>query len=88
MSESKIILRNDGNGELEIDIKGNKLDLMRLLAELSNALKHNSNLTEENIKFAIELGLKNEEELKKETKKAIEQLPNKLKQLAELLEKL
>ena len=63
--EFKILLETDKDGEgYHIEVHGSKISLMTALAELSTNLILESTLTEEDLKFAIERGIKtaNEEE--------------------------
>ena len=55
----KILVETDENGEERtVEIKGNRPSIMLGLAELTTELVQNSNLTEEDIRFAIETGIK------------------------------
>lgn len=54
----KIHIESEGEG-CKVEIEGNKPSLMTALAELSGALVENSNLTEKDILFAINTGIKN-----------------------------
>lgn len=55
-------------------IKGTKMDLMSYLATIIQALKQESNLSESDIRFVVNLGLKDKQELRKETEKYLDKL--------------
>lgn len=61
----KILVESDKEGMgRTVSVKGNKKSIMIGLAELATSLVQDSNLTEEDIRYAIETGIKtaNEEE--------------------------
>lgn len=59
----KILVETDEDGEgRTVEIKGNKPSIMLGLAELTTELVQESNLTEEDIRFAIETGIETAKE--------------------------
>lgn len=81
MDKSKILIESNGSGKMHIEVEGNKVQLMKLLAELARKLINNTNLSKEDVLFATELGLKDDEELEKESERAIRELPKKIEKL-------
>ena len=80
----KILIESQNEG-VKIAIAGTKYELMYALAHLSSTLLKESNLSEKDIKKAIEIGLTSKEELEKE----VEQMKNDLeKKLQELFRKI
>lgn len=75
--EFKILVQSKEKGSI-IEIKGTKVMLMYALAELASTLLKDSNLTKEEIKYSIELGLKSEKEIEEDTKRKIEELLKKI----------
>lgn len=65
----------------KIEVYGTKIDLMNALANLSKTLFENSDLSKDEIKYAIELGMSSEKELKDEDKKLQKELEEKLKNM-------
>ena len=77
--EFKILLQSKEKGSI-IEIKGTKVMLMYALAELASTLLKDSNLTKEEIKYSIELGLKSEKEIEEDLKQKKEELEIKMKE--------
>lgn len=76
----KILIESkEDNNKMEV--YGTKIDLMNALANLSNTLFEKSNLSKDEIKYAIELGMSSEEELKDEDKKLQKELEEKLSKI-------
>lgn len=76
----KILIESkEDNNKMEV--YGTKIDLMNALANLSNTLLEKSNLSKDEIKYAIELGMSSEEELKDEDKKLQKELEEKLSKI-------
>lgn len=76
----KIELENLEEGT-KIKIKGNKLEIMTLLSGLADSLMSKSNLSEEDIRFAIDLGINGAKENKAENDKddgLEEEIPDEL----------
>ena len=85
MNKNFKILIEPQNKGVKIAIAGTKHELMYALAHLSSSLLEESNLSERDIKRAIEIGLTPKEELEKE----VEQMKNDLeKKLQELFRKI
>lgn len=77
--EFKILVQSKEKGSI-IEIKGTKVMLMYALAELASTLLKDSNLTKEEIKYSIELGLKSEKEIEEDLKQKKEELEVKMKE--------
>ena len=65
----------------QIKVEGTKHDLMNGLALLAESLKNESNLSEKDIRFAIDLGLKGREELQNELMKQLDQFKKHIEEL-------
>ena len=70
----------------EIRISGTKIDLMALLAQLINKLLENTNLTEEDIKLSVNLGLMSEEK-RTEKEKQLDEARKKAKEMPDFIKK-
>ena len=77
--EFKILVQSKEKGSI-IEIKGTKVMLMYALAELASTLLKDSNLSKEEIKYAIDLGLKPEKEIEEDLKQKKEELEVKMKE--------
>lgn len=75
------ILIESKEDNIKMEVYGTKIDLMNALANLSNTLLEKSNLSKDEIKYAIELGMSSEEELKDEDKKLQKELEEKLSKI-------
>ena len=71
--------------KVKMEIKGNTFSIMNLLARLSEELVKGTNLTKEDILFAVNLGLEDKEEIKKTNDKITDELDKLTDQLAEIL---
>lgn len=78
--EFKILLQSEEDGTI-VKIKGTKTGLMYALSELAFTLLKDSNLSKEDIKYAIDLGLKSEKEIEEDLKQKKEELEIKIKEL-------
>jgi hypothetical protein len=76
----KILIESQNEG-VKIAIAGTKHELMYALAHLSSTLLKESNLSEKDIKKAIEIGLTPKEELEKEMVQMKMELEKKLQEL-------
>lgn len=76
----KILIESQNEG-VKIAIAGTKHELMCALAHLSSTLLKESNLSEKDIKKAIEIGLTPKEELEKEIVQMKMELEKKLQEL-------
>lgn len=76
----KILIESQNEG-VKIVIAGTKHELMYALAHLSSTLLKESNLSEKDIKKAIEIGLTPKEELEKEMVQMKMELEKKLQEL-------
>ena len=85
MGKAKILITCDSNENMHLEVEGNKLDLMKLLAELARKINCRTNLDKKDILFAIELGLKNDTELEKEAERARKELSEKIEKLVKKL---
>lgn len=65
----------------KVEISGTKIALMNGLANLSKTLLEKSNLSKEEIKYAIELGMSSREDLENEEKQLKEELEEKLNKM-------
>lgn len=76
----KILIESQNEGA-KIAIAGTKHELMYALAHLSSTLLKESNLSERDIKRAVEIGLTPKEEIEKEVEQMKEDLGKKLQEL-------
>ncbi len=76
----KILIESQNEG-VKIELAGTKHELMYALAHLSSTLLKESNLSEKDIKKAIEIGLTPKEELEKEMVQMKMELEKKLQEL-------
>ena len=76
----KILSESKGE-DIRVEVHGTKMGLMNGLAHLSKILLKQSNLSKDEIKYAIELGMSSEEELKDENKKLQKKLEEKLNKM-------
>ena len=76
---SKILITCDDEGRMHLEVEGTKVELMKLIAELSRKLKSNTTLTEEDILFATRLGFKSDEDLKIENEKVMKEIHGKIR---------
>lgn len=76
----KILIESQNEG-VKIAITGTKHELMYVLAHLSSSLLEESNLSEKDIKRAVEIGLTPKEKLEKEVEQMEKDLEKKLQEL-------
>lgn len=76
----KILIESEKD-EVKIELKGTKPNLMKALAYLSRSMLKGTNLSKEEIRRAVELGLMSEEELEEEKSRKIEELKTKVEKL-------
>ena len=76
----KILIESKEDGA-KIEIKGTKPNLMSALANLSRSMLKGINLSKEEIRRAVELGLMSDEELKEEANRKTEELKTKVEKL-------
>ena len=72
-------LNEDEN--ISIKVEGTKIALMNALAQLVTEIEKNTNLTKEDIKYAMNLGLKTDEELSEETEVLFDKVMSKMKEI-------
>lgn len=65
----KILIEAEDGENSRVEIYGTKLDIMNGIAHLVNNLLSESNLSKENIEYAVKVGLMNEDERKAELKR-------------------
>lgn len=75
------ILIESKEDNIKMEVYGTKIDLMNALANLSNTLLEKSNLSKDEIKYAIELGMSSEKEIKDKEKQLQKELEEKLKDM-------
>ena len=77
MNKNFKILIESEEDEVKIELKGTKPNLMKALAYLSRSMLKGTNLSKEEIRRAVELGLMSEEELEEEESRNTEELKTK-----------
>ncbi len=81
MNKNFKILIESEEDEVKIELKGTKPNLMKALAYLSRSMLKGTNLSKEEIRRAVELGLMSDEELKEEANRKTEELKTKVEKL-------
>ena len=81
MNKNFKILIESEEDEVKIEIKGTKPNLMKALEYLSRSMLKGTNLSKEEIRRAVELGLMSEEELEEEKSRNTEELKTKVEKL-------
>ncbi len=81
MNKNFKILIESEEDEVKIELKGTKPNLMKALAYLSRSMLKGTNLSKEEIRRAVELGLMSEEELEEEESRNTEELKTKVEKL-------
>lgn len=76
----KILIESEEDGT-KIEVSGTKPNLMKALAYLSRSMLKGINLSKEEIRRAVELGLMSDEELKEEANRKTEELKTKVEKL-------
>lgn len=76
----KILIESEEDGT-KIEVSGTKPNLMKALAYLSRSMLKETNLSKEEIRRAVELGLMSDEELKEEANRKTEELKTKVEKL-------
>jgi hypothetical protein len=76
----KILIESEEDGT-KIEVSGTKPNLMKALAYLSRSMLKGTNLSKEEIRRAVELGLMSDEELKEEANRKTEELKTKVEKL-------
>ena len=76
----KILTESEEDGT-KIEVSGTKPNLMKALAYLSRSMLKETNLSKEEIRRAVELGLMSDEELKEEANRKTEELKTKVEKL-------
>ena len=78
--ELKILIQSKDEGAI-VKANGTKIGLMYALATLSETLLKDSNLSEKDIRYAIDLGLMSEKEIEDDLKKQNKEFTTKIKEL-------
>ena len=81
MNKNFKILIESEEDEVKIELKGTKPNLMKALEYLSRSMLKGTNLSKEEIRRAVELGLMSEEELEEEKSRNTEELKTKVEKL-------
>jgi len=81
MNKNFKILIESEEDEVKIELKGTKPNLMKALAYLSRSMLKGTNLSKEEIRRAVELGLMSDDELEEETNRSKEELKTKVEKL-------
>jgi hypothetical protein len=81
MNKNFKILIESEEDEVKIELKGTKPNLMKALAYLSRSMLKGTNLSKEEIRRAVELGLMSDEELEEEKSRNTEELKTKVEKL-------
>lgn len=76
----KILIESEEDGT-KIEVSGTKPNLMKALAYLSRSMLKGTNLSKEEIRRAVELGLMSDKELKEEANRKTEELKTKVEKL-------
>ena len=76
----KILIESKEDGA-KIEIKGTKPNLMSALANLVSNMLEKTNLSKEEISYAVKVGLMSDEELEKEKSRKTEELKTKVEKL-------
>jgi len=76
----KILIESEEDGA-KIEIKGTKPKLMSALANLVSNMLEKTNLSKEEISYAVKVGLMSDEELEKEKNRNTEELKTKVEKL-------
>lgn len=76
----KILIESKEDGA-KIEIKGTKPNLMSALANLVSNMLEKTNLSKEEISYAVKVGLMSDEELEKEKSRNTEELKTKVEKL-------
>ena len=76
----KILIESEEDGA-KIEIKGTKPNLMSALANLVSNMLEKTNLSKEEISYAVKVGLMSDEELEKEKSRNTEELKTKVEKL-------
>jgi hypothetical protein len=76
----KILIESEEDGA-KIEIKGTKPNLMSALANLVSNMLEKTNLSKEEISYAVKVGLMSDEELEKEKNRNTEELKTKVEKL-------
>lgn len=76
----KILIESEEDGA-KIEIKGTKPNLMSALANLVSNMLEKTNLSKEEISYAVKVGLMSNEELEKEKNRNTEELKTKVEKL-------
>ena len=76
----KILIESEEDGA-KIEISGTKQSLMSALSNLLSNMLEKTNLSKEEIRHAVELGLMSEEELEEEVNRSTEELKTKAEKL-------
>ena len=76
----KILIESKEDGA-KIEIKGTKPNLMLALANLVSNMLEKTNLSKEEISYAVKVGLMSDEELEKEKSRNTEELKTKVEKL-------
>lgn len=76
----KILIESEEDGT-KIEVSGTKPNLMKALAYLSISMLKGTNLSKEEIRRAVELGLMSDEELEEEKSRNTEELKTKVEKL-------
>lgn len=75
------ILIESKEDNVKLEVYGSKVELMEALAYLSKSLLEKSNLSKDEIKYAVELGMSSEKEIKDKEKQLQKELEEKLKDM-------
>lgn len=81
MNNNFKILIESKEDEVKIEIKGTKPNLMKALAYLVSNMLEKTNLSKEEISYAVKVGLMSDEELEKEKNRNTEELKTKVEKL-------
>ena len=75
------ILIESKEDNVKLEVYGSKVELMKALAYLSKSLLEKSNLSKDEIKYTVELGMSSEKEIKDKEKQLQKELEEKLSKI-------
>ena len=75
------ILIESKEDNVKLEVYGSKVELMEALAYLSKSLLEKSNLSKDEIKYAVELGMSSEKEIRDKENQLKKELEEKFKDM-------
>lgn len=81
MEKNFKILIESKEDNVKLEVYGSKVELMEALAYLSKSLLEKSNLSKDEIKYAVELGMSSEKEIRDKENQLKKELEEKFKDM-------